>query len=531
MATESSRGHAKLRARILQGGALAASAAAVLAVAPAASARSAFAPGSVVISGTTYPRVGPDITLGSPLPGGGTAVADGSYPFVFNNVGPDASFGVASPIDLWDVSPFGLPVGQTQVPANQMTTSFSSKSELAINFSTNGRDLTFLGYSGPVDTLDESNSDTPGARDATNPDLAGPYFRVAGDVDQDGRFTFTDANAFSGDNGRAVVLDNATNTYYAAGNSNNGSANPVDVTSAGGLQTFSRSFAPQAFQGGGAPVNQLGLFSFLSTDKPGKDTNFRGLTIQDNVLYTTKGSGSNGTDSVYFVDTTGKACASPNGIGLPQPGAPLPTAAGAPYQMCVLKGFNDLAAKGKTAPDSFPFGIWFANDHTLYVADEGDGVLNATDADPYDDAAAQTGAGLQKWVFSKADQQWELAYTLQDGLGLGQPYTVPGYPTGDNVIDGVDNGPWAPATDGLRNISGQVNDNGTVTIYAVTSTVSGDGDQGADPNKVVAVTDRLDATTPGNERFRTVKGPRFGQLYRGVAVVPGNGHGAGNSRR
>ena len=58
-------------------------------------------------------------------------------------------------------------------------------------------------------------------------------------------------------------------------------------------------------------VTQLGL----PADKIGKDDNFRGLTIFDNVLYYTKGSGSNGVDTVYFVDTTGKAC--PNGVGVP----------------------------------------------------------------------------------------------------------------------------------------------------------------------------------------------------------------------
>ncbi len=62
------------------------------------------------------------------------------------------------------------------------------------------------------------------------------------------------------------------------------------------------------------------------------------------------------------------------------------------------------------------------------------------------------------------------------------PYTVKGYPTGNNAATGL---PWAPATDGLRNITGRVNRDGTVTIWAVTSTVSGSGDQGADPNKVV----------------------------------------------
>ena len=56
---------------------------------------------------------------------------------------------------------------------------------------------------------------------------------------------------------------------------------------------------------------------------------------------------------------------------------------------------------------------------------------------------------------------WKLAYTLQAGLNLGVPYTVAGYPTGNNPATGL---PWAPATDGLRNITGRVNRDGTVTI-------------------------------------------------------------------
>ena len=83
----------------------------------------------------------------------------------------------------------------------------------------------------------------------------------------------------------------------------------------------------------------------------------------------------------------------------------------------------------------------------------------------YTTAAAQTTAGLQKWVFNGTS--WNLAYTLSSGLNLGGPYTVPGYPTGDNSATGL---PWAPATDGLRNITGRVNRDGTVTIWAITST-------------------------------------------------------------
>ena len=131
-------------------------------------------------------------------------------------------------------------------------------------------------------------------------------------------------------------------------------------------------------------------------------------------------------------------------------------------------------------------------------------------------AAAQTTAGLQKWVFDGT--QWKLAYTLQAGLDLGRPYTVRGYPTGNNAATGL---PWAQATDRLRNITGRVNRDGTATIWAVTSTVSGSGDQGADPNKLAEITDPLAAASPAaGESFRTVQAARFAEVLRGVSFTP-----------
>ena len=239
------------------------------------------------------------------------------------------------------------------------------------------------------------------------------------------------------------------------------------------------------------------------------------------MLYYTKGSGGNGVNTVYFLDTTGKAC--PNGVGLPAAGAQLPAsplsydpatlqANGLPSNMCVLKGFP-TALKSAT---SFPFGLWFANADTLYVADEGNDTTTFSGG-TYTAAAAQTTAGLQKWVFDGTG--WKLAYTLQAGLNLGQPYTVRGYPAGDNAATGL---PWAPATDGLRNITGVVNRDGTVTIYGVTSTVSGSGDQGADPNRLVAITDDPSATVPRHERFDTIVPDRHGRVVRGVSFTPGS---------
>jgi hypothetical protein len=251
------------------------------------------------------------------------------------------------------------------------------------------------------------------------------------------------------------------------------------------------------------------------------------------VLYYTKGSGGNGVDTVYFLDTTGTAC--PDGTGLPAPGATLPTAGlsydpstlqsgGLPSNMCVLAGFPTVLAKNATDASNYPFGLWFANPATLYVADEGSGdnTYSATTG-TYTAAAASGTAGLQKWVLNSGTHQWQLAYTLQSGLNLGQPYTVAGYPTGINSVTGL---PWAPATDGLRNLTGRVNRNGTVTIWAVTSPVSGGGDQGADPNEVVSVTDNLHAAAlPSNEAFRTVVAPGYAKVVRGVSFTPGTSVG------
>jgi hypothetical protein len=525
------------RATALLASAGIAGAALVAAATPAAAfPGSYFRPGNLLVSRSVYQGDAGTVTAGTTvLPPGCTsdcvvANDDGTYPGVWNNDQVDANFGVTSPIYLDQLTPAGRLVSTLPVPdraGDGLVTSFSSKSEMALNLSTDGRYVTFMGYVAPVNGVDVSNSNTPGAPDPTNP-VPGNDYRAVAQVDPRGRFEFTETNAYSGNNGRAAIRDDSTGQYYTAGNAGNGSnPQPVGVITGTGLQLVRAQDRPERAQRPGA-TTPLGGFSVTQlgdqADKIGKDTNFRGLTVFDNVVYTTKGSGSNGIDTVYFVDTTGHAC--PNGVGLPQPGAKPPTtplpfdpttvqSQGLPNNMCVLAGFP-TAEKSAT---SVPFGIWFANPDTLYVADEGNGDTTFDPAtDSYTAAAAQTAAGLQKWV--RSGGSWHLAYTLSAGLDLGTPYRVPGYPTGTNPVTGL---PWTPATDGLRNITGRVDPNGTVTIWALTSTVSGAGDQGADPNKLVAVDDRVGATTGGHERFTTVRSARAGEVLRGVSLTPGTG--------
>jgi hypothetical protein len=156
----------------------------------------------------------------------------------------------------------------------------------------------------------------------------------------------------------------------------------------------------------------------------------------------------------------------------------------------------------------------------LYVCDEGDliytpnqvinGQVNVADA------GTLATAGLQKWVLTTpagGSPTWVREYVIQNGLNLGVPYGVPNYPA---VIE--------PATGGCRNIIGVVNHDGTATIYAITSTISQNGDNGADPNKLVKVTDRIRATQPAThgdfDRFVTIRSARAGEAFRGVALAP-----------
>jgi len=462
---------------------------------------SGFSSGNIVVTRSVYAGDATTVVIGQPLPpvcpstakcGTATATASGAYPTaanpnnVFDNDTVDGSFGVTSPIFLDQMTPTGTLVNTLAVPPNLVTTSFSSKSELAINLSDDGTALTFMAYMAPANAIDVSNSNTPGVYDPTNP-AGGSYYRAVVQVGPNGAIQVTPTNAYSGNNGRAVML--AGGMYYMAGNSNNGGGTPDNVVAAAGAQIATPG------QAATTPPIEIGNFSVTAVtnpatgqpypaDKAGKDNNFRGLTVFNNTLYISKGSGGNGINTVYQVGTAGTLPA-------------LATAPNAP--ITILPGFSTVSAKTTT---TFPFGIWFANASTLYVADEGDG----TPAD----AATSANAGLQKW--SLVSGTWQLDYVLQRGLNLGQQYPVANYPSA-----------LFPATDGLRNITGRVNADGTVTIWGITSTVSSSGDQGADPNRLVMITDVLANTTAagaGTEQFSTVRTANAGEVLRGVALAP-----------
>ena len=519
-----------------------------------------FEENSLVLSRSVYEGTPATVTIGETLPRGcaggpngstvvavptttngttnvtvpcGIASDNGEFPNlndshnVWNNSTTDGSFGVSSPIFLDNLSTDGHLFGTLKIPSDRIVTSFSSKSELALNRSIDGRSITFMGYQGgpgcggfPVsptapNLVDVSASNTPAICDPTNsvissfvstPVVPTAYYRAVAEVDGHGHLDITDGNAYSGDNGRAAIKG-GNGLYYMVGNDNSGNLSKkqlpttpigIDLINATGSETLVPGLAPPV------PPN-IGMIGRLlfGTDKPGKDTNFRGMTIFQNTLYITKGSGGNGINTVYQVGSTGVL---PTGTAAQLATVPI----------TILPGFPDTLASTSTA---FPFGIWFANATTLYVCDEGDGTLVTPPVNGnVADSQTLATAGVQKW--SLVNGTWTMLYVLQDGLNIGVPYSVAKYPAALN-----------PATGGCRNMTGRHNPDGTVTLYAITSTVSANGDQGADPNKLVKVTDLLKATTlpktAGNHdqddslgHFTVLRSAKAGEVFRGVAFAP-----------
>jgi hypothetical protein len=520
-----------------------------------------FAPDSLVLTRSVYEGTADTVTIGEVLPPGcpggpngttvvnvptttpgvttnvtvtcGIASDNGEFPNdndshnVWNNAGSDGSFGISSPIFLDNLSLDGDRLGTLPIPTDKIVTSFSSKSELALNRSVDGRSLNFMGYhggpgcgGGPVsptgpNLIDVSASSTPAICDPTNsvissfvsnPVVPTAYYRAVAEVDADGSISVTDGNAYSGDNGRAAIKG-GNGLYYMVGNDNSGnlSKKQLPITPIG-IDLINATGAETLVPGQTTVPPNIGMIGRLlfTGDKPGKDTNFRGLTIFANTVFISKGSGGNGINSVYQAGTAGTL---PTGSAADLAAVPL----------TILPGFPNTPASTSTA---FPFGMFFANSSTLYVCDEGDGVLvpgQIINGQPnVADAQTLATAGVQKWVLQNGT--WVNIYVLQNGLDIGVPYGVEHYPASLN-----------PATAGCRNMAGRVSRDGTVTIWAVTSTISTNGDQGADPNKLVRVTDVLSATTlptgngHGDDRvgtFETIRSARAGEVFRGVAFAP-----------
>jgi hypothetical protein len=468
----------------------------------------AFTGGNLIVSRTVYEGTASTVTVGQALPGGGVATGNGLFANVFKNETPDPSFGVTSPIYIDQLTTSGTHVSTLAVDASQITTSFASKSELALNVSSDGKSVSFMGYNAPKNTLDVSNSNTAAVFDSTNP-VGSTYARAIGNINlSTGAVQVTNVNAYSGNNGRAAVLVNGQ--YYMVGNAGNGSATGNTLSQLSdntGVQRIAagasgNSVAIGAVQGtfGSATGYQHGFSlaqlpdpakpgSNYAADKTGKDDNFRGMTVYNNTLYVTKGSGSNGVDTIYQVGATGALA---NG-GVIDVNAPI----------TILPGMNtqsEKVAEANGTATEHPFGIAFANGSTIFVADEGDGVRLGV-------AGKKSLGGLKEYV-KDANGVWNLAQNFQLGL-IGQQSTPNGLG-------------WLVQQDGLRNITVKDNGDGTFTVFGTTSTVSDEltHDLGADPNEIVSITIDPTKSTAANTAFTVMSTAAMGERFGGLAIAP-----------
>ena len=321
---------------------------------------------SLVVSTTTYDKTQGAIaglTVGTTkLAKSNTAtslaVRPNDYVNVWNNGSADGNFSVTAAITLLDVNPGSGTLRHTiPVPSNRLVGGFSSKSEGGLHVTTDasGLHVVFLGYAGAgVGALDVSNSDAVGGQDPTNPVTFafGPLYafpRTIVSMDALGNFKYTPTIAYGGDNPRNALLG-SNGLYYTVGNSNAGNASTFgpgngtipDVTTTTGLEAVNPIDAASASvvtpANNPAEVNAGLQFTVNGKlDKAGKDTNFRGLAEFGGALYFTKGSGSNGVDTVYTVPS-------------------LPTVANAAATtLSIVPGFPTDFAK-VTGGDYAPFG-------------------------------------------------------------------------------------------------------------------------------------------------------------------------------
>ncbi len=541
----------------------------------------AFAAGNLVVARTVYD---PAFVVSGALPFDATpeatnppvstvnAVTPGTFPNVFTNDTNDGAFSVMTNmyLDQWPAAAASA-TSSTNITAAAaalatpeiFSVSFASQSGMGLNVSPDGKTLTFMGYNAAPNKLDITNTNTPGVVDASNTDIQTSTYRTVGQISvATGQVAFTHTNAYSGDDARAAVLVNGQ--YYMVGGSGNSGSSPNPTY--GALDSLSmdtglQSIAPGsacaftqvigAFQSGNgstyAPAaagtcalgtvtdalssqtyakktsvggNQFG-FSLASLsgqtfDKTSKDDNFRSVFVDANgTMYVTKDSGSNGVDTVYQVGAVGALA---SGATLPQntaitiaPGFPTSTSTAAQSESSFPNPWT--LAKGV----GFPSDVWVPKNNTnlMFVADEGD----------YDDsgtvAYAPNGSG-GLWVYQNQGGTWAPIAHLTAGLNLGTAYTV----TDAAGTYGTAGASYTTAPDGLRHVTGQLNGDGSYTLYATTSTVGNSlgsaFDPGADSNQLVKITVTVNGSTvtAAGSGFSVMQTAPFGQLLRGVVVVP-----------
>jgi hypothetical protein len=151
-----------------------------------------------------------------------------------------------------------------------------------------------------------------------------------------------------------------------------------------------------------------------------------------------------------------------------------------------------------------------SNPSLMFVADEGDGV-----------AGDQVSGSGGLWVYQKSGATWAPIGHLTVGLNLGTAYSI----TDTTGVYGVKSASYTTTPDGLRDITGQINSDGSYTLYATTSTIGASlgtaFDAGAESNQLVKITVNVTGSTVTSAKgFTLMQTAPYGQALRGVAIIP-----------
>jgi hypothetical protein len=198
-------------------------------------------------------------------------------------------------------------------------------------------------------------------------------------------------------------------------------------------------------------MDSEGRLSYTPTVNYGGN-NGRSALLGSNGLYYTVGNSNNGNAATFGSNGTHPDVTETTGLEVVKPinartvNVSIPDGNAGSQKITVVPGFPTDAARS-TGGNFTPFAIFFANATTMYVADEGTG--SSVDA--------TTHAGLEKWTL--VNGTWQLDYVLTKGL-VGMV---------DDNLFGYDGQYPDVTTIGLRNLTGVVNRDGTVTLWATTS--------------------------------------------------------------
>jgi hypothetical protein len=374
-------------------------------------------------------------------------------------VAPDNA---ASPITLEELDPTtGTIIGQMVLPqtasgANDpISGEYGSSSEGTLQLAGNGQSLVIAGYGVNATTYNDGGAAVYGNA------------ALAQSTSLTGQTSYTPVARVIADIGYDGSIDTSTALFNVYNLNNPRAVATVD----GSVFYLGGQGNKDATQGVYEAGDGASSATAIDTANDVRD-----VEIYDGALYVSADSKTGPTDGIASFGDLPAAAATPaflNGIET----SVVLTAATA-------NGVNDadLGTSVNLSPETYVF----ANPTTLYVADGGN-----------PKAGGLGDGGLQKWTLNTATGTWSLDYTLSAGLPLSP----------DTASDG---------TSGLIGLTGTVNANGTITLFATT-----EGIADLDQTYVVSITDTVANTiTPAGESFTTLLTENPG--FSSTAVISGN---------